>query len=213
MNKKGWFFLAIFLGVSGIFTLTTLIPSSNSKEVKKMAGENGEKALMIIAHKDFRDEEFLEPKAVLEKNGLKVTVASSSIEQARGVLGAKYKPDLTLNDVNVEDYNIIVFVGGPGSREYWADKKAHEIAKKAVSMGKILGAICIAPVTLANAGLLNGKKATVFPSEANSLTSKGANYTGKTVEKDGLIITANGPNAATKFANALIEALGDRPGP
>ncbi len=172
-----------------------------------MAGRNGKKALMIIAHRDFRDEEFLEPKAVLEKNGLKVDVASSSTDKARGMMGSIYKPDLLLSEVKVEDYSIIVFIGGAGSREYWEDKKAHEIAIEAVKLEKILGAICIAPVTLANAGLLKGKNVTAFYSEANTLTSKGAKYTGKEVERDGLLITASGPAAARDFGLALIEAL------
>lgn len=178
-----------------------------------MANESKKKALMIIANKDFRDEEFLEPKTILENNGLKVVVASSSTNQAKGLLGSEYKPDITLSDVNTQDYSIIVFVGGPGSSEYWGNERAHNIATEAVSSGKVLGAICIAPVTLANAGLLKGKRATVFHTQANALISKGANYTGKDVEKDDLIITANGPGAAKKFALALCEALAGQSNP
>ncbi len=83
-----------------------------------MTNEGAEKVLMIIAHRNFRDEEFLEPKKIFEKNGLKVVVASSRIDEAKGILGLRYKPDITLYDVNVEDYSIICFIGGPGSTEY-----------------------------------------------------------------------------------------------
>ena len=172
-----------------------------------MNGEKGKRVLMIIAHRDFRDEEFQEPKEVLEKNGFQVEVASSSTTQAIGMFGLEYKPDLLLSEVKVEDYCIIAFIGGAGSREYWEDKKAHEITRQSVTSGKVLGAICIAPVILANAGILNGKRATVFQSVANQLTSKGAQYTGKAVERDGLIITASGPSAAKDFGSTLIEAL------
>ena len=169
--------------------------------------EEGKRVLMIIAHRDFRDEEFQEPKDVLEKKDFQVDVASSSTDKAIGMFGLEYKPDLLLSEVKVEDYSIIAFVGGAGSREYWEDKKAHEIARQSVTSGKVLGAICIAPVILANAGILKGKRATVFQSVANKLTSKGAQYTGKAVERDGLIITASGPSAAKDFGLALIEAL------
>ena len=86
-----------------------------------MAGEKEKKALMIIAHRDFRDEEFLEPKAILEKNGFHVDVASSSTDMARGMLGMSYKPNLLLKDVQVEDYSMVIFIGGAGSRVYWED--------------------------------------------------------------------------------------------
>ena len=72
---------------------------------------------------------------------------------------------------------------------------------------KIIAAICIAPVTLANAGILNGKKATVFPSGKNDLIRNGAKYTGDSVTVDGNIITANGPMAAEAFGKKIVEML------
>ena len=100
MDKKGWFFLLmIFIGTV-IFTLTYHPPQAWGKEVKNMTNERSKQALMIIAHKDFRDEEIQEPKAILEKNGLKVIVASSGIDQAEGILGLRYKPDLTISSPN-----------------------------------------------------------------------------------------------------------------
>lgn len=197
-------FIIIASGMVSLFYHPT---NTWGQKGKKMNGEEGKRALMIIAHRDFRDEEFREPKEVLEKNGFQVDVASSSTDKAIGMLGLEYKPDLLLSAVKVEDYSIIAFIGGAGSREYWEDKKAHEIARESFTSGKVLGAICIAPVILANAGILNGKRVTVFQSMANRLTSKGAQYTGKAVERDGLLITAIGPSAAKDFGLALIEAL------
>lgn len=165
------------------------------------------KVLMIIASQRFRDEELLKPRRVLEEQGIKVTVASSSLETAAGMLGAKVKPDILLRDVKVEDYDAVVFIGGTGAQEYWNDALAHSIAKKAASLNKLLCAICIAPVTLANAGLLSGRKATVFSSEVGKIESRGANYTGVGVEIDGNIITADGPSSAEKFGVAIANAL------
>jgi protease I len=169
----------------------------------------GKSILMVIAHQDFRDEEYQEPRQIFEARGAKVTVASSSLETAKGALGAEVKPDLLLKDAAVDDYDAIVFVGGPGAQEYWDDPVAHAIAQEAVAQGKVLAAICIAPTTLAKAGVLQGKKATVFSSEAEELKAGGANYTGVSVERDGLIITANGPQAATEFAEEIAKALGE----
>jgi len=167
----------------------------------------GKSILMIIAHRDFRDEEYQEPRQILEARGATITVASSSLEIARGALGAQVKPDLLLKDVAVGDYDAIVFVGGPGAQEYWDDPVAHAVAQAAVAQGKVLAAICIAPATLAKAGVLQGKRATVFSSEAGTLKAGGVNYTGASVERDGLIITADGPQAAAKFAEEIARAL------
>jgi protease I len=167
----------------------------------------GKSILMIIAHQNFRDEEYKEPRQVFEARGAKVTVASSSLEVAKGMLGAQVKPDLLLKDVAVSDYDAIVFVGGSGAQEYWNDPVAHAIAQEAVAQGKVLAAICIAPTTLAKAGVLKGKKVTAFSSEAGALKACGANYTGASVERDGLLITANGPQAATEFAEEIAKAL------
>lgn len=169
----------------------------------------GKSILMIIAHQDFRDEEYEEPRQIFEANGATITVASFSLEIAKGSLGAQVKPDLLLKDMAVGDYDAIVFVGGPGAQEYWDDPAAHAIAQDAVAQGKVLAAICIAPTTLAKAGVLKGKKATVFSSEAEELKESGANYTGASVERDGLIITANGPQAAVEFAEEISKALGE----
>ena len=172
-----------------------------------MSKLTGKKIVMIIARSNFRDEEFLVPKGILEKEGAEVKVASSSLDESRGMLGAVAKPDILVADVNASDYDAVIFVGGQGASEYWEDAKAHEIARSAADEGKVLGAICIAPVTLANAGVLKGKRATVFPSEAGKLSKKEAICTRAGVEIDGKIITADGPRSATEFGEAIVEAL------
>jgi protease I len=70
-----------------------------------------------------------------------------------------------------------------------------------------VAAICIAPVILANAGLLNGKRATSFSSEKNTLVTKGALVSVNGVESDGKIITAEGPSHATEFGEMILKAL------
>lgn len=163
--------------------------------------------VLIIAHQRFRDEELLKPKKILEDQGVSVTIASSSLETATGMLGATVKPDILLKDINVDDYDAVVFVGGGGAQEYWNNPNAHAIAKKAFESNKLVCAICIAPVTLANAGLLEGRRATVWHSEGNAIKAKGAVYTGADVEVDGNIITSEGPSSADKFGWAIIDAL------
>jgi protease I len=163
--------------------------------------------VMVIGQRDFRDEELFEPKALLEKAGAQVVVASSSLDEAEGMLGGRAQPGVVLSDVDPSDFHAIVFVGGVGAKQYWDDEAAHDLARRAAEQGRIVAAICLAPIILANAGLLDGRKATVWRTESGRLRAQGATYTGADVEVDGQIITANGPEAASEFATAVAEAM------
>ena len=165
------------------------------------------KIVMIIAPENFRDEELSIPKSVFEGAGATVHVASTSLEQAKGKLGMKIKPDMLVKDIRVENYDAVVFVGGTGASCYFNSKIAHDIAKEAYLKHKLLCAICAGPVILANAGVLDRKKATVFPFFEKELKQKGAIYTDKPVQVDGNIVTANGPQSAERFAEEIIKLL------
>ena len=172
-----------------------------------MGSIDGKKVLLIIASNKFRDEELFECRKVLDQAGAVTTVASSKVGTITGMLGGEAEVTLDIKKVKANDYDAVVFIGGTGASEYFNDPTAHKIAQETVATGKVLGAICIAPSTLANAGLLKGKKATCYISEKANLIAKGANYTGKGVEVDGKIITADGPGSAKAFGQAIVKAL------
>lgn len=169
----------------------------------------GKKVLMIIAPTDFNDTEYTTTRNVLTQSGATVSVASMTTQTAMGMQGTQVTPDLTINDVNVANYDAVVFIGGAGAETYFNNTQAHLIATTAYSQGKKIGAICIAPVILANAGVLDGKRATVFDGTyATMLEGGGATYTGESVTVDGNIVTANGPGASSEFAQRIVAALG-----
>ena len=182
------------------------IPEQKVGEEKALTGR---KVVMVIAPQNFRDEELLQPKKILTEKGAEVTVACASLETAKGMLGAEVKPDMLVSEIKPEDWDAIILVGGTGATHYFEDSSVHSMLNEARKQNKIVGAICIAPVTLANAGILSGKKATVYSSEVQTLKDKGAECTGKDVERDGNIITASGPQAAEEFGNTIAQALTD----
>ncbi len=165
------------------------------------------KVLMLVAPQDFRDEELFEPKAILEKAGVEIIIASKEVIEAQGSLGGEIKVDKDLKDIKIDDYQAIIFVGGPGSSIYFNDPEALDLAKQAYKKEKIVAAICIAPSILANSGILQGKKATAFSSESENLKSKGAYFTGENITLDGKIITACGPQAASSFGKEILKSL------
>jgi protease I len=164
------------------------------------------KILSIIAPQDYQEQEYADSKTALEKKGHEVITASSQ-PLATGKLGGQTKIDVLISDINPEEYDAIAFIGGPGCYQFFENKRLHEIAKNFYDSGKPTAAICAAPIILANAGLLQGKKATCWKGEGQNLQSKGAVYTGKSVQTDGNIITADGPSSAKKFGKVIAKAL------
>ena len=170
------------------------------------------KVAMIIAFRDFRDEEYFIIKQVLEAAGAKVITVSANLGKAFGVYGGEAEVDLMIDNLKVQDFDAIVFIGGAGAYKYLEDPKCLQIALETIKKNKVLGAICIAPTILAKAGVLKGKKATVWSSPMDRspikiLKEGGANYIDEEVVVDGNIITANGPVAAKEFGEALCQKL------
>ena len=96
-------------------------------------------------------------------------------------------------------------VGGGGSKVYYANLDASRIANE--MRNKVVAAICLAPAILANAGVLEGKQATVAGTEARTIEAKGAKYTGPGVTVDGNIVTANAPKSSRLFGRKIGELL------
>lgn len=167
------------------------------------------KAVFVVAQKDFRDEELLEPKKILENRKIEVKVAAPTKNKAIGKFGTEINPDLSIAEIDPNNFHALVIIGGAGARAYFEDDAVLKIIKEFKNSGKILGAICIATSILANAGVLISKTVTGFPNEEENLKNKGAEYTGMQVEVDGKIVTAKDPTAAKEFGEKLAFIIED----
>ena len=116
---------------------------SNVMGESAMQSVKGKKAVMIIAQSNFRDEELLKPKEVLEKNGVIVTVASSSLKESTGMLGAKVKPNILFTNINVADYDAVIFVGGSEQANIGITQLPTKLRMTQTMPKKIVGAICM----------------------------------------------------------------------
>ena len=164
-------------------------------------------ALLVIAQEVFRDEEYAEPKRILESRGAEVTTASTTAGRCFGKLGMQATADLSVADAALRAWDSVTFIGGAGASVFFDDADAHALARGVLDSGGIVSAICIAPSVLAHAGLLQGVNATAFPSQESDLREHGARWTGASVTVDGLIVTGNGPEAAHEFGTALADKL------
>jgi len=168
------------------------------------------KVLMVIAEKDFRDEEFAVPNELIRSAGHSVTVASSGPGVAQGRLGMRVNPDTVISAVDPSAYDAVVIAGGSGCQTYlWSNKSLQEAVRRVYEKGGVVAAICIAPVVLARAGIIKGRKCTVFPSDESLAEMKrgGGILQNQAVVVDSKVVTGNGPNAAKAFGEAIIRLL------
>ncbi len=216
--KRRVIFLVTFLAV-----LLLPVFGAQAGKAKHVGPLKDCRVVMVIAPENFRDEEYTEPRKILEEAGARIVVAADVIPaqtekgervlpECRGMLGLKVRPEVTLAEAlgaaqTGGMMDAVIFVGGPGSAKYVENAKALELARVAKMRRKIVAAICLAPAILAKAGLLKDRKATVWKGEKDTLEEAGAGYTTESVVVDGRIVTADGPQSAKKFGETIHDIL------
>jgi protease I len=165
------------------------------------------KILMVLSPQQYQEEELNVPRDYFQSQGYSVVLVSKGVKMAMGMNGENVSVDLDLKEATPSEYAAVVFVGGEGIyyQKLNEDPDYQALAKAAAAQKKLIGAICLGPWILADAGLLNGKRATA--SETNHIKAKGAIVSDEAVVRDGNIITGNGPSASLEFAKAIVAAL------
>ena len=156
--------------------------------------------------------EGITPVDVLRRAGVTCDIVSVSGDTPVGSHGISIKADLLSNQLDMNNYDGIVIPGGmPGAVNIANDEYVKKALIKANNEGKMIASICASPaVVLAPLGVLDEKKATCFPAP-DFVDELGKSYTGKNVEIDGHVITANGPKSALEFALKICEYLNVKP--
>ena len=149
---------------------------------------------------------------LLRRANIDVVTAGLSPEPVTASRDVVIVPDMLLEKaLLLDDLDMIVLPGGlPGADNLADCPLLVETLKRFVLAGRFVAAICAAPRILAEAGLLEGKRATAYPGVIDNDDFPGVIYTGAPVEQDGPIITSRGPGTAMDFALALVEQLTNR---
>lgn len=167
-------------------------------------------ALFVIAPERFRDEELEVPRRALLAAGFRVTVASTRPGIAFGMNGAKERVGVSVSAAAAGTYAAIVVVGGDGAPDHlWSHEPLLGLIRRQHAAQLPLASICLAGAVLARAGVLSGKRATVFADRSATIELKrgGATFVDEPVVLDGTILTASGPEAAAAFGSALVKLL------
>lgn len=162
--------------------------------------------VLVPLAEGFEEIEALAIVGVLRRAEIEVVVAGLQPGPVTSVRKITVLPDTTIDTVTSDGFDMIILPGGqPGTDNLNNDARIHRLLADFQAAGKMIGAICAAPIILAAAGLLKGRRATSYPSYSTKLD--GAVYEDRTVVTDGNIMTSQGSGTTISFALAIVTRL------
>lgn len=154
----------------------------------------------------FEEIEALTLVDILRRAGIAVVLASLQPGQVVSACKVSIIPDETIDTMTADGFDMIILPGGqPGTDNLNKDFRIKRLLHEFNSAEKLIGAVGVAPILLAEAGLLNGKRVTCCPDYRDKLSK--AHYEDSPVAYDGNILTSQGPATAIKFALAVVSRL------
>lgn len=162
----------------------------------------------VFLAKGFEELEALAPIDVLRRAGVEVKTVGVTGKRVSGSHGISINCDITIEEADFHELDGIILPGGlPGTTNLEADETVNRFIDFAAQNGKIIGAICAAPMILGHKGLLRGKNAVCYTGFEKELA--GAHILDRPAVRDGNIVTAWGAGGAMDFALLYLETLYD----
>lgn len=162
--------------------------------------------IYILLADGFEETEMVAPWDMLLRAGLPVKTVGVTGKSVKGSHGLVVEADLLPEEVDPQKATAVILPGGmPGTTHLMESPFVLSLLRETAKEGKLLAAICAAPMILGELQLLCGKKAVCFPGFEDHL--HGAIPSSAPVVQDGNIITAKGAGAALLFGAALADAL------
>ncbi len=177
-----------------------------------MADINGKTIAFLVAAEGIERVELTEPwAAVVDAGGSPVLLSpeKGEVQTFDHLDKAETLPvDKAVKDADLADYDALVLPGGVANPDALRlDGDAVGFIRDFVGTGKPVAAICHAPWTLVEAGVLQGRTLTSWPSLHTDITNAGATWVDQQVVKDGNLITSRNPDDLPAFSKALLDAL------
>lgn len=172
----------------------------------------GDAHVLIMATNRFEESELFGPRAILLERGARVSLASPARDEIMATVfddpGKRIRPDLTIAEVKVDDFDALLLPGGVGNPDQLrTNVDAVRLIRAFAEAGKPVAAICHGPWLLVEADLLRGRRATAWRSIRTDLRNAGAEIVDEAAVTDGNIITSRAPDDVPAFTEALIAAI------
>lgn len=164
------------------------------------------KRVLVPLAEGFEEIEAVTIVDLLRRAGIEVVVASLAGSPVTGSHGIRIAADTPLAALAEQDFDLIALPGGlPGAEHLKNDPRIADLLRRHRGKGRPVAAICAAPMVLAAAGLLDGRRATSYPGFLKD--ARGTRVVGDAVVADDGVITSRGPGTALDFALALVAEL------
>jgi protease I len=179
-----------------------------------MADELKDKKIAFLAADMFEQVELEEPWQALEQAGAEVELVSLKDGEVQGFnhydKAGSFKVDKSVEEASADDYDALVLPGGVGNPDNLRqDENAVQFVRDFFEQGKPVGAICHAPWTLIEAGVVRDRTLTSFPSIRTDLQNAGANWVDEEVHVDQGLVTSRRPDDIPAFNKKLIEEFAE----
>jgi len=172
------------------------------------------KRVAALVENGFEQSELLEPKQALEAAGARVDVVSPQSGKVKGWKhtdwGQEVAVDRRLDEVKADEYDALLLPGGVMNPDRLrASQKAVSFVKAFVDAGKPIAAICHGPWTLIEAGGVQGRTMTSWPSLQSDLRNAGAHWVDQEVVTDNGLVTSRKPDDIPAFNRKMIEEFAE----
>jgi deglycase len=179
-----------------------------------MANQLKGKTIAFLAADMFEEVELAEPWKALEQAGAELDLVSINDDEIQGFdhydKAGSYKVDKTVEEASANDYDGLVLPGGVGNPDNLRqDENAVRFVRDFFEQGKPVGAICHAPWTLVEAGVVRGRTLTSFPSLQTDIRNAGGNWVDEEVHVDSGLVTSRRPDDIPAFNKKLIEEFAE----
>ncbi len=165
---------------------------------------------LIISADNFEDSELQEPYNHLQGLGVEVDIASLKRGKIVGKHGTEAEANKSLEEVNPEEYELLVLPGGKAPAILRGDARVQEIIRHFFQKSKPIYAICHGPQILISAGVIRGRRATAYRSVFPELKSAGAIVENKEVVVDGNLVTSRQPSDLPAFLREITRFVKER---
>jgi deglycase len=174
---------------------------------------DGKKVAILIAD-GFEQVEMTQPKKALESAGAETEIVSPADREVQGwnhdEKADSFPVDVPLNHARSDDYDALLLPGGVRNPDQLRmSTRAIEFIDGFFAAGKPVAAICHAPWTLIEAGVVRGKTITSWPSLQTDLKNAGATWVDRDVIVDNGLITSRKPDDIPAFNQKMIEEFAE----